>query len=114
MAEHNGQTRDITRYVMQYRECARHVWNTYFLDIDLGSTFFNEVDRALFDGLVLSEFNETVPYPSPKGYLEQIEVRYEVPPLGLRIMYAFQTEAQTTYWAERTLKREDSYLCFVG
>ncbi len=107
------KARDITKYVLQYRECSRHVWNTYFMDIDGGHSFFREVDIKLFDGLVLSEFDFDIPYPSPNGYVEQIEVRYELPPLGLPIMYVFRTESRKVQWAERKLNKADNRLCFI-
>jgi hypothetical protein len=110
-----GETRkDLTKYMMQYRECSRHVWNTYFTDIDLGSTFFNKVDEALFDGLVLSEFNYDISYPSPKGYIEQIEVRFKRTPAGSRVMFAFPTDAYLTEWAERRLYTNEYDLRFIG
>lgn len=60
--------KDVTKILQKYQECIRHLWNTYFYpmidqasenesDRDILETF-DEVERALFSGLVLEPLNK--------------------------------------------------------
>jgi hypothetical protein len=65
--------RDITDPMNAYRECLRHLWNTYFSGReDVGSSIdvFSRIEPLLFEGLIENELNydgesdpETLPPP---------------------------------------------------
>ena len=63
--------KDVTNVLQRYRECVRHVWNTYFypfidetVDDDVDGVgydvldTFDEIERVLFFGLVLEPLNK--------------------------------------------------------
>lgn len=50
---------DITDIVDDYRECSRHIWNTYFRYLEEGDMKFSAVNEALFYAMVLAQFNKT-------------------------------------------------------
>ena len=49
---------DITEILNDYRECSRHIWNTYFRFLEEGDSLFWSVEEALLNQLVLSQINK--------------------------------------------------------
>ena len=103
---------DITSDVLRYRECARHVYNTYFKDLDEGSAFFEPVDDGLFIGIALCEADTDVA-KSPDGFYPQIALKYGVPPLGLEVMCAVESTGMTN-WQVTRLHRDDGTLAYIS
>jgi hypothetical protein len=60
---------DVTGHLHTFRECARHVWNVYFLKVAAGTVnwdiveTFQSIEEALFDALVLHQLPRR-PIPS--------------------------------------------------
>ena len=104
---------DITSNVLRYRECARHVYNSYFNDLDLGSAFFEPVNDGLFIGIALCEANANV-VKSEEGFYPQIAVKYEIPPPGLQVMHEVKEGPSRTNWPTIRFHRDDGTLAYVG
>ena len=104
--------RDLTPAFRRYRECARHVWNSYFLDFafDAQHDFIN-VNDALFFALVLAEFQ--IAPTAPNGYYEAINVMYDVPPKGLPALFPVELD-DGRHWCETTLHEPDADLKFIS
>lgn len=49
---------DITEVLNDYRECSRHIWNTYFRFLEEGDLLFWSVEAELFSQLVLSQISK--------------------------------------------------------
>jgi hypothetical protein len=91
--------------VLQYRECARHVWNTYFRQLKGDQhgfiESFDDVNAALFRGLVLQQI-VAEGQDSAGGCLKVVP---QLPSQGfLPVMYAKQAEDGNWYWKEEKLK----------
>lgn len=50
--------KDITEILNDYRECTRHIWNTYFRFLEEGDVSFRPVEEELFNQLVLSQIHK--------------------------------------------------------
>jgi hypothetical protein len=102
----------ITGFMREFRECARHVWNTYFQPLDEGWHEFINVEHSLFAGLVLSRLGlpDGHPLRDPAGYYPAIGVVPEVPPHGLPIMFA---EPGSGAWKEARLSSADFDMRYV-
>ncbi|MBV8171011.1 MAG: hypothetical protein JO219_03670 [Candidatus Eremiobacteraeota bacterium] len=106
-----GPLRDLTPAFKRYRECARHVWNAYFVDFAFDAQHdFNNVDGALFVALVLAEFQ--VEPARSRGYYESIIVKYNVPPKGLPILFPAKLP-DAVQWCEATLHSADAEFRFI-
>lgn len=93
---------DLTQDVLRYRECARHVWNVYFQPMRDGWHEFPQVDQALFDALVLAQFE---PRPGlwkkhPEGYFDALAVIPASAPRGLPAMFVRPESGKDNRWAE--------------
>lgn len=105
--------RDVTEFMSNYRECARHLWNTYFFDESYRKTWavpgpsdtphfdkldrFEETCRILFTELVLEKIGEP---SSDSSILEARRQRIRIVPIhdSVRIMIN-RGAAGGGYWA---------------
>lgn len=96
---------DLTSDVFRYRECARHVWNTYFQPMKEGWHEYINVDYALFSGLVLEQFEprEGLYRKHPEGYFEAVAVIPEDSPRGLPVLHVRGAQGQPNQWEETRL-----------
>ncbi len=81
---------DVTSILNRYRECSRHLWNTYFADhvfslpaSDDVLDRFEEVDKLLFSSLVLAKVDRLASESDfgkkPLRFLRVVPVTEEVP-----------------------------------
>jgi hypothetical protein len=59
--------KDITEIFQNFRECARHIWNTYFRTLDDGSHKFINVERELYESMVLEQIYGDSDYKADEG-----------------------------------------------
>ncbi|HZH64912.1 MAG TPA: hypothetical protein VEY10_08460 [Flavisolibacter sp.] len=86
---------DITAIIFQYRECCRHLWNSYFLKLQWNEGFwdmqdyFNEVSQRLFQTTVLRQcFGGNEIKPTETNYYKEIKVEPNFGPIGFQAMWA--------------------------
>jgi hypothetical protein len=99
---------DLTKEVLRYRECARHVWNAYFQPMPDGWHGWHEffpVDKALFDALVLAQFERRAGLweKHPEGYFDAVAVVPVAAPSGLPAMFVRPESGSENRWAETRL-----------
>jgi hypothetical protein len=107
----------ITGFMRDFRECARHVWNTYFQPLEDGWHAFINVEHELFDGLALNRIAlaSTESDRHPDGYYAIIGVVPELPPIGLPVMYEDpQPGSSTVTWAEARLTSVEFDMRYIG
>jgi hypothetical protein len=106
---------DLTPQVLRYRECARHVWNVYFQPVADGWHEFINVETALFDGIVLAQFERRhgLYEKHPNGYFDAIAVALVQVPLGLSAMYARPEADKPTQWEETRIENVNIEARFV-
>lgn len=107
----------LTPFMREFRECARHVWNTYFQPLEEGWHEFINVEHALFSGMVLSQLG--LPYDQqqkdPAGYYPAIRVVPQLPPCGLPILFVDPKPVNGCLaWAEARLASVDFDMRFMG
>jgi hypothetical protein len=95
----------ITEQFMTYRECARHVWNTYFRFLDDGTHQFRNVDDELFAALALT----SVPLSVAASYRQGIPcpfliVHPTIHPNGTPALYAREDTNRTWRWTPLVLQ----------
>jgi len=107
---------DLDRAMREYRECYRHVWNTYFQPRTDGWHDFTEVQRALFEALVLTRVGR----PRSEivwafdGGVSSIRVVPTIPPIGsLRVLIS-ESSPPDGRWGETRLTSEPMDLRFAG
>lgn len=72
---------DLDLLMRRYRECARHVWNTYFQPLQDGWHEFIGVEHELFSGLVLEQAGIDSTRKSLE-YIQGLRVRPVIPDIG--------------------------------
>ncbi|MBN8226279.1 hypothetical protein JYK02_02010 [Corallococcus macrosporus] len=108
---------DLDRLMRQYRECARHVWNTYFQPLQDGWHEFIGVEQALLSGLVLEQAGIDSTRKSLE-YIQGLRVRPVIPPMGYLDVFlapARVPEDRVTRWRQGVLKPGEvdlRFLCF--
>lgn len=109
---------DLDGYIQEYRECCRHVWNTYFQRMATGWHEFIDVDRAMFQGLVLSRLGRSVERGPPDSVVEAIRVLPQIPPFGhLSVFYVEPPKppfSETVRWEEGLLTPGEVDLRLAG
>lgn len=105
---------DITEILMQYRECARSVYNKYFKDWGDGSHDFQDVNRELFTALVLSRLSKWRKEFAWREPAEFIRVRYNVFEKGLDVDRLTTKHGNMNKWSLWTLKDSSAELAFVS
>ncbi|RKH82488.1 hypothetical protein D7Y21_28335 [Corallococcus sp. AB045] len=108
---------DLDRLMRQYRECARHVWNTYFQPLEDGWHEFINVEQSLFHGLVLVQAGMENSRPDGSGLVEAIRVRPCFPPVGHLEVFHAKTpspEVREVPWHQGRLKPGEMDLRFQG
>lgn len=106
----------LTVRMREFRECARHTWNTYFQPLTDGWHEFINVEQALFAALVLEQIDlpEGQWRKDPTGYHPAIRVEFEVPPRGQPVLLGTSApEANTTQWEEVRLTDTDIDLRYI-
>jgi hypothetical protein len=67
--------KDITGIFQNFRECARHIWNTYFRTLDDGAHKFINVERELYGTMVLEQIYGDSDYKADEGeYVKSFKV----------------------------------------
>jgi hypothetical protein len=96
---------DLTQEVLRYRECARHVWNVYFQPMRDGWHEFFPVEQALFDALVLEQFEHRPGLweKHPDGYFDALVVVPTLAPRGLSALFVRPERGKDEHWAETRL-----------
>ncbi|RKH35956.1 hypothetical protein [Corallococcus sicarius] len=108
---------DLDRLMRQYRECARHVWNTYFQPLEDGWHEFVNVEHALFHGLVLVQAGMENVRPDASGLMEGIRMRPCFPPGGHLEIFHVKTPTEgdrAVEWQQGRLKPGETDLRFQG
>jgi hypothetical protein len=93
---------DLTAEIFRYRECARHVWNTYFQPLQDGWHEYINVEAALFSGLVLEQFHarEGLYRRHPDGYYEAVQVVLTDLPPRVPALCGHEEAGMGTQWKE--------------
>ena len=117
---------EITPVINQYRECVRHLYNTYFLkevsegeDIDWDlKDLYNNIASQLFDAVVLyprdiSNAKLTPDHIVPKVPLAFLQI---MPSDHAAAMVLINREIDSGYWDEKATDQElcDSRMSFLG
>ncbi len=98
---------EITDLMEKYRESTRHLWNTYFRNINEGSHEFINVNSALFEGLVLTHIGDR--FDHNKVY-DSIKIIPRIPPSGtLEIMYLPDQQTSGQWCIERLTDAQGEY-----
>lgn len=108
---------DLDRLMRQYRECARHVWNTYFQPLEDGWHEFINVEHALLHGLVLVQAGMESVRPNASSLVEAIRMRPCFPPGGYLEIFHVKTPTQgdrVVEWQQGRLKPGEMDLRFQG
>lgn len=97
--------KEITEILLNYRECARHVWNTYYRCIEDGWHRFIDAEDELFTSLVLDEFYPALDYPEKVSKsMRTFKVVPIIPPLHLEILWTVTGDETVHKWKELKLK----------
>lgn len=109
---------DLDRFMLDYRECARHVWNAYFRLVEDGWHEFINVEFALFEGLVLGRAGlRGNDVRSADGLVLGIRVIPLIPPIGHLDVFHVATPTPasgTAQWKEGALGPGTADLRFCG
>ncbi|AFE06819.1 hypothetical protein COCOR_06224 [Corallococcus coralloides DSM 2259] len=108
---------DLDRLMRQYRECARHVWNTYFQPLPEGWHEFIDVEHALFQGLVLVQAGMNLSATESFALMEAIRVRPCFPPVGHLEVFHAKTptpKVREVQWQQGRLSPGALDLRFLG
>lgn len=110
---------DITDRMMAYRECCRHIWNSYFLKVDWLEReidywdYFDLINRTLLEDTVLKQvMEEQETQLNQDGYYEKVKVIPQLGPLGYLAMYG-KPDGNTTNWNIIELKSNDNDFRFI-
>lgn len=86
---------DITIILFQYRECCRHLWNSYFLKLQWHESswdrldYFRDISKRLFQTTVLRQcFGGIDIAPTDTNYYKEIKVEPNFGPIGFGAMWA--------------------------
>ncbi len=106
---------DVTAILMTFREVTRHLWNSAFAGHAEASHDFIDVERALFEALVLRRIDDRRQWhmdPISSRCWPELQVIPEFGPAGCRIMWA-RAEANCWQWREIQLKQPPEF-AFIG
>ena len=106
---------DVTALLMTFREVTRHLWNSAFVGQPDAAHDFIDIERALFQALVLRRIDldrEWDPNPPSGRYWPELRVMPEFGPAGCRVMWA-REEANCWHWCEIQLE-QSAVLAFIG
>jgi len=85
---------DITAIIFQYRECCRHLWNSYFLKLQWYESswdmldYFNEISERLFQTTVLRQcFEGNDIKRTETNFYNEIKVEPNFGPIGFEAMW---------------------------
>ncbi len=102
---------------MRYRECARSVYNCYFLDWYDGDHDFMNVESELFSALVLSRLSKwpkTYKWGEPADFIRVNYRKLEAELAnGLKCYRLASKRGRVIEWSDWTLKGDGSELIFV-
>jgi hypothetical protein len=106
---------DVTELLQQYRECARHVYNTYYRLLSTGDTLFDQVDDTLFQTLVLRQLlvdaTRRINVDVPFEYLRIVPSKV---PEGIPAMWGREETPLREVWHELRLFPSEIHIHFLG
>jgi hypothetical protein len=113
--------KDITTSFLKYRDCCRHIWNSYFIYLDeSGYKFrdiqdcFQEVTESLFYAMIAGHLYHRPLVKTTDGYYDEIMVRPNYGPLGLNVMWVKPGPARRFYvWQTAQLKSSANDFRFI-
>ncbi len=77
---------DCTDCFMAYRECVRHVWNTYYRVCPEGESDFIFIERQMLHDLLFSRVENREFKAGPGGYYDELVVTFDRAPKGTSIL----------------------------
>ena len=97
---------DVTLLMQTYRECVRHIWNTYFRTVEDGDIVFPDVEDALFSAMVMPQacVHDTIP---------RLHVVPSATPIGVPALWA-RMGGSIVEWKEIRLSESNIELHFNG
>ena len=107
---------NITDIFQNYRECARHIRNTYYVPNDFGdenfSEDFDELSIVLFKHLVLGEFGIN---RDSINWLAEPATMFQVVPSGEACPIMINRQEQSDYWDHPVteIKKDDLEMVFI-
>ncbi len=106
---------DITSLMQTYRECIRHLWNTYFRILEDGDRLFLDVEDELFYSMVVWQIGQATHqkcfHGKPLPYLQVIPI---TAPKGIPALWARGEDGGRIWnWAEIQVITNDIELRFI-
>ncbi|QIL78357.1 hypothetical protein [Hymenobacter sp. HDW8] len=104
---------------MAYRECVRHLWNSYFLRVNWVESewdyreYFDDISRRLFEQTVVKQVSEgSSVEQTSTGFYPTIRVVPCLGPLGLEALWG-KAQGTTTEWQVIQLKSAEHEFHFI-
>jgi len=93
--------KDITDIFQNYRECVRHIWNTYFRMLDDGAHKFINVERELYVALVLEQIYDDDDYNEDEGeYVKTFVVKPDSELYSIHVLLGNEIQKKHIKWDE--------------
>ncbi len=111
--------KDITDRILDYRECCRHIWNSYFLRLDWAEQeidyrdYFESINTTLLEDTVLKQVTAGQEIQRhADGYYPLIKVTPRLGPLGYYARYGERIDLHTQ-WHEIKLSSSSNDFRFI-
>ncbi|SHM31395.1 hypothetical protein SAMN02746009_04276 [Hymenobacter psychrotolerans DSM 18569] len=112
---------DITDKIFAYRDCSRHLWNSYFLNLNTKGEIwldyqdeFEAINSILLEDTVLRQKSGVQSITKNEGnYYQAIRVIPNLGPLGFEALFAPPAQSHTQ-WTVIQLKADDNDFRFMG
>ncbi len=107
--------RNVTDLLQAYRECVRHIWNTYVRVLDDGERTFADVEDALFYSMVTTQIgygaDQKCFHDTPKAHLLVVPL---IAPNGTPALWARGKKHGGLWaWQPTQLRIDDIELHFI-
>ncbi len=103
---------DVTESFLKYRECVRHLWNTYYCEMPQGESDFIFLQQALFHDIFVASFLDQELKPNHDGYYDRIAVGVHGSSTR-RIIVRETSNGTIVRWGERVVDTDSLNLRFV-
>jgi hypothetical protein len=114
--------KDITNKILAYRDCSRHLWNSYFLNINISTEEeiaidnldeFEAINSILLEDTILRHISDVQSFSRNKdNYYQAIRVIPNLGPLGFEARFASPAQ-NYTQWEVIQLKADDNDFRFM-
>ncbi|PKK36542.1 hypothetical protein BWI96_11855 [Siphonobacter sp. SORGH_AS_0500] len=111
--------KDITDQILDYRECCRNIWNSYFLRLDWAEReidyrdYFESINTILLEDTVFKQVTGGQEIQRhANGYYPPIKVTPRLGPLGYHAMYGESVDLHTQ-WHEIKLSSNSNDFRFI-